>query len=141
MSKKLKLSSIKANLKRQHEGDWIAYDPWPGVRFKVSSFTSPAYRHAAQIMAEKIAKDHKPTSELTLEDFTLRDKLMHERNGDLLAEHILHGWEGIDEEYSEELARERLTDPEFEALNLAVRSCAIKLSDINAEFVGQVEKN
>lgn len=141
MAKKLQLSSLKANLKRQHKGDWVPYEPWPGVRFNVSSFSSPAYRHAMQIAAEKAAKDFKPVSEVTVEEFALREKNLHEQNGDLYAEHILHGWEGIDEDYSPERARELLTDPEFEALNLAVRHCALKLAEINAEFVEQAEKN
>jgi hypothetical protein len=129
----LKLSSLRADLKRQHDGDWVSYPEWPGVRFNVSAFSSPGYRKASEELAKKLAKKY--------EDERPSDAEMHKLNGALIAEHILHDWEGIDEEYSEELAYDRLTNQEFEVLNNAVVWCARKLAQVNAEFVGQAEKN
>lgn len=130
---KLKLASIKADLKRQREGDWVDYPAWPGVRFNVSAFSSPAYQIAARKLAEKLAKLH-GTEAIPPDE-------LHAENGALLAEHILHGWEGIDVDYSADVAMTMLTDPAYEALNNAVRVCAVKLEEIKAEFIKDAVKN
>lgn len=137
------LDSIKADLKKQHAGEWVPYDPWPGVSFCVSTFSSPAFRHASELAAKRLAKEDmvRDDSELPLETWSARDLKLHRQNGELLAEHILHGWRGIDQEYTPELALERLTDPEYEALSLAVTACARKLARVNARFMEQAEKN
>lgn len=143
MARKLKLSSLKSNLKRQFDGDWVDYPIWPGVRFNVSSSKSPDYQAASRKTAERFAKKYKG------EDIPIDE--LSEANAKDVANHLLHGWDGLDESYSEELALARMTEIEFdgdEPLGLAYESlidavlwCANKLARVDAEYIADVEKN
>lgn len=136
----LKLRSLKANLQQQYQPEWVDLPPaafpdpaWRGVRFNVCSISLPAYQTAAQDMARKFAKKY--------EGGTIPEGELHAANGKLVAAHLLHGWEGMDEDYSPELAAELLCDLEFEALANAVLWAANKRARVNAEFVENLAKN
>ncbi len=129
----VKLSSLKADLKREEEGDWIDYPDWPGVRFKVSSINKPAYTIARDLLLQKMARKSKGKPQD-------RNKTTPEF-GRLYAEHILHDWEGFDEPYTPELARQHLTDPAYRDLVFAVEWCAAKIGEVDAEFLEDAGKN
>ncbi len=52
----LKISSLKANLAREVEGDWITYPRWKDIRFNVSAFTKPSYQTARDELHQRVAK-------------------------------------------------------------------------------------
>lgn len=129
----VKLASLKADLAREAKGDWVEYPDWPGVAFNVSSLHLPAYQIQRDLLLQKLGRIHKGKP-------IPRDVLSKEL-GALYDKHILHGWRGLDVEYSRQTAAEVLTDPEFRNVVAAVEWCASKLSDIEAEFVEDAEKN
>ncbi|UDF29390.1 UNVERIFIED_ORG: hypothetical protein LHK14_18030 [Roseateles sp. XES5] len=133
MTKKVVLSSLKANLSREKNGDWVPYPSWPGVSFNVSALTDPAYESARDLMfktlAEKYGDERIPREVLSVE------------LGKLYSEHILHDWRGFDVEYTADVARETLGDPEHRAVVSAVEFCASKLSEIEPQFTKAEEGN
>jgi hypothetical protein len=129
----VKLSSLRADLKREEDGDWVEYPDWTGVRFKVSSLNKPAYTIARDLLLQKVARKSKGKPQD-------RNKLTPEF-GRLYADHILHDWEGFDEPYSPDLARQYLTNPEFRDLVAAVEWCASKVGETDVEFLEDAGKN
>lgn len=129
----VKLSSLKADLDREQKGDWIEYPEWPGVAFNVSSLFTPEYVVARDLLVQKLTRKHKgappPPNELT------------PAIGKLYAKHILHGWRGLDVDYSPDKALETLTNPEFRNVTAAVEWCAGQLAQINVEFIEDAAKN
>lgn len=136
---KLKLSSIKVPRNRVEQGDWIEYTPWASVdgkikpRFRVSGISSTAYRRATEEASKRFAMKYKGE--------TIPDDVLHRRNAELIAEHLLHDWEGLDEPYSADLAEQLLSDRDYEPLANAVVWCARKLEEVNVEFTEEAEKN
>jgi hypothetical protein len=129
----VKLSSLRADLAREEKGDWIEFPDWPGVEFNVSSLHLPIYQTARDLLFKRLAKIYKkaavPTSIMTTE------------LGKLYAKHVLHGWRGLDVEYSPERATEILADPEYRNVVAAVEYCAGKVSEIDVEFAEDETKN
>jgi hypothetical protein len=136
---KLKLSSLKNERKRIEAGDFETYPFWQTpdgkkpIRFNVSGLSSQAYKRAAEDLAKELALKYKGDP--------IPEEIMHVKNGELFAEHILHEWDGLDEAYSPELALKLLTDRDYEALNEAVVWCARKRDSVTVEFVADTEKN
>lgn len=134
----VKLSSLKADLAREEKGDWVDFPDWPGVSFNVSSLHLPAYQTARdqliQIAARKAKIKVKPGEKK--EPFNFTTEL-----GKLYAKHILHGWRGLDIDYSPEFAREILADLEYRNVIAAVEWCAGKISEIDVEFIEDEVKN
>ncbi|MDI6026716.1 hypothetical protein QBK99_10990 [Corticibacterium sp. UT-5YL-CI-8] len=129
----IKLSSLKADLAREAKGDWIEFPDWPGVEFNVSSLLLPAYTTARDLLMQRLTRQSKGKP-------IARD-LMTSEIGKLYAKHILHGWRGLDVEYSPDAAAETLADPEYRAVVAAVEWCASKVSDIDIQFVEDAGKN
>lgn len=129
----LKLSSIKANLEKQYQAEWVDFPAWPGVRFNVCSVRLPAYHDAKDAAAKKLAKKYKGGK--------IPDDELRAIDGALLCSHLLHGWDGIDQEYSPEQAEVLLCDLEFSALYDAAMWCAISRASVDAEYVEDVIKN
>lgn len=129
----VKLASLKADLNREEKGDWVEFIDWPGVEFNVSSLHVPAFTLARDLMYQKLARIHKkkpaPRETISVE------------LGKLFAKHILHGWRGLDVDYTPEKAEELLGNPEWRNLVAAIEWCAGKLSDVEAEFIEGTEKN
>lgn len=129
----MKLGSLKADLAKEAEGIWIDSAQLDGVRFKVSSLYTPAYVTALSLTHARLARKYRkkpvPPEELFRE------------SGTLYAEHILHDWQGLDTEYTPELARDLLTNPEFRLLVQAVEEAAADASQINVEHDEETEKN
>ncbi|MBX5253316.1 hypothetical protein HJC03_23390 [Rhizobium sp. NLR4b] len=129
----VKLSSLKANLEREKRGDWVPYPEWPGVRFNVSALTLPEYETARHLLFQRLAKKYK--------DDPVPKEVLSSELGGLYCEHILHGWEGLDVDYSPETAIATLKDPAYRAVVGAVEYCAAKLSQIEVEFTAAEEGN
>jgi hypothetical protein len=131
--KVVKLASLKADTQREIEGEWIPYPKWEGVRFNVSSLHSPAYETARDLLLQQFAKKYQGAPVPPVE----RDVEF----GKLYCRHILHGWDGLDVEYSSEVALETLSDPEYRDVVTAVEYCAGQVAKREVEFVEVAIKN
>lgn len=136
--KKLKLTSIRAGLDRQYVGDWVPYPVWSGVRFNVSSPKLPAYQRAMEKNAREFAKKFTSAADILSDEAR---EFGRQSDVHLVCEYILHGWDGIDVDYSPDVAEKYLLDPEYEAMFNAIKWCANKLAEINAEYIEDVAKN
>ena len=135
----LKLSSIKRDLAKENEGDWVDIPEWAGVRLKVRSINSRDYSIAREILVGKLARNFGriPTS-----------PEMEPALAKLVAQHLLRGWDGIivgdgetPTEYSAKLALDLLVDPEMRDLEQQVIWAANRVGDRDAEFTVDAAKN
>jgi hypothetical protein len=129
----VKLASLKADLQREEKGDWIEYPDWPGVEFNVSSLHLPAYTVERGLMFQRLGRIYKKKP--------IPPHVLSTEMGKLYHKHILHGWRGLDVEYTHELAGQILADPEYRNVVAAIEWCAAKVSDVEVEFVEDQEKN
>ena len=129
----IKLASLKADLAREAEGDWVDYPDWPGVSFHVSSTRSEPFITQRDLLLKQMTARNKPVAP--------GDPEMARGIGRLYCEHVLHGWKGLDIEYSPEVALETLTDVAYRDVLSAIDWCAQKLTKISVEFVGAAVKN
>lgn len=133
MASVVKLSSLKADLAREAAGDEVESLKWPGVKFRVSALTKPSYRIKRDALFQRLSRRHKGKP--------IPQEELGPAIGRLYAEEILHGWTGMDEAYTPELALEVLTDPAYRDVVAEVEYCAGTLSEIDAEFVEDASKN
>ncbi|MCV9960729.1 hypothetical protein OIU34_02355 [Pararhizobium sp. BT-229] len=127
------LASLRADLQREAEGDWIKYPAWKGVEFNVSALTKPEYETARDLMFKRLGQlypESQPPKEIVTAEL-----------GSLFCDHILHGWRGLDVPYTPEVARETLTNPEYRAVVSAVEFCAVKITDIEVKFTAAEKGN
>ncbi|AEI71104.1 hypothetical protein [EBPR siphovirus 3] len=127
----LKLSSIRADLERERAGDWVD-SRWQGddgkkTRFRVSAKTKPSFKIKSDQLFKKLARTYK--------DGVIPDDVLTPAIGKLLAEELLHDWEGIDVPYSRETALEYMTDPAYRELVSEVEYCCNKLAQVDIAFV------
>lgn len=129
----IKLSSVKNNVEAEREGDYISIPDWPGVSLGVRSTESPAYKLAIDQLVAKYARLYKgKTAPPEVRDADI---------GKLLARHILFGWEGFDEEYSEARALELLGSAEGKKFAAQVSWAAAQIGETEVEFVTDAVKN
>jgi hypothetical protein len=128
-----KLSSLRVDLEREKDGDWVASLVYPGVEYHVSSMHTPAYQRDLELMTMRLARKYKgapvPPEERAVE------------SGKLYARHILHGWRGLDVEYTPEVALETLTDPAFRPLTGDIITCSMRLGEPDVEYLKAEEGN
>lgn len=129
----IKLTSLKADLDREEQGDWIDIPDCPGLRLQVRSIESPSYVIPRDQLVQKWVRKYgrKPIP---------RD-VRSQGLGRLYAEQILLGWEGLEEQYSRERALEVLTDPAYRVFLGYVEYAAAQLAEIDMEFVDEAIKN
>lgn len=145
----LKLSSLERNISAENDGEWIAVKKWvgldpdepygvtelPEVKFKVRSSNYQPYKIARQKAAERFEemKGEYPDG--------IPDDLAESEAGRLMAEHLLLGWEGLDVEYTPEVAMAALKKPSASVHRQMVMVCAGKVGRRRAEFVEAAAKN
>lgn len=135
----VKLSSLKADVKKESEGDWITADdievedPAKPVQFLVRSTNLPSFRIARDAAFAKLARDAKGQPISPVKSGNLLGKL--------LVEHLLIDWRGLDEPYSLDLAMETLTDDAYRNVRAAVLQAAMKVGHGEVEFVEGAAKN
>lgn len=127
----IRLASLSVDLQREAKGDWVEYPDWPGVAFHVSSKMSQAFHSAHAMMLKRVGVSYR--------NAPVPAEAMHAELAKLYCRHILHGWRGLDVEYSPEKALEVLSDPGYRPVIAAVGWCADKLSEISPEYVGDDE--
>lgn len=134
----LKISSIKRDIAKENEGDWVPVPEWPGVRLKVRSISSKDYQTGREMLMGKLTRTlgRTPTS-----------PEMEPQLAKLIATHLLRGWEGIADdddkplEYSAKVALDLLADPSMRELEQQVIWAANRVGDREAEFTADATKN
>lgn len=129
------LESLRANISRETEGDWVEIPDVPGVRLRVRSLNAPAFRVARDQALQRLAAKYPRGGGVEAEEEVFR---LH---GRLYAEHILLDWEGLDEAYAPARAFEILTDPSFRMVQRCVEYAAAKLAEIEVRYLEDVAKN
>lgn len=129
----IKISSIKNNVVAEREGAYIEIPEWPGVSLGVRSTEYAPYKIALDQLVQRLARKYrsKPV------DPTERDNEI----GGLVAKHILFGWKGFDQEYSEDYASELLRSPEGRDLAKQVLWASGRVAETEIEFVVEAVKN
>ena len=137
--RKVKLSSLKTDLSKEREGDWMpALDIDPSVQYLVRSTNYPPFRIARDAYSAKLARkygDRVPDDELA------------EVYGKLAVEHLLLDWRGFvddvgaDIPFTPEKAREILTNPEYKLVRGSIYAAAMRVGTQEVEFVGEAVKN
>jgi hypothetical protein len=129
----IKLSSIKNDIAKERDGAYIEIPDWPGVALGVRSLELPSYKIKFDQLAQKYARRYKGKPV----PHDVRDADV----GKLLAEDILFGWRGFDEEYTPEYAETLLTSPEGRNLVKQTIWAAAQVAEGEVEFVADAAKN
>lgn len=130
----IKLNSLRADLRRENDGDWVEIPDLPGVRLKVRGAAYGPYQAAKSVVEGRWARQYGTRKPVPI-DISLRE------NGRLYADYILLGWDGFDIEYSEDTARDVLTDPAYRDLHDHIRYAMQTVAATEAEFVEDAAKN
>jgi hypothetical protein len=129
----IRLSSAAVDLAKERAGDWVPYEPWPGVEFKVRSTESPQFKEARDAMqrAQQMRTGVKPSQDDWSRELGL-----------LYAEHLLLDWKGLFEDdgntpipYSPQLAAATLSNPAYRNVAMAVLTCAMRVGAAEIDFV------
>jgi len=129
----LKLASVKIDPVKEKDGVWEDSVDIPGVKLRVRPFDNSDYQKARMTEGQKLIASGASDD--------LSDEELARLRGKLIAEHILLDWKGFDREYTKELAREVLCDPDFRKLCDAIESASLKASELAFEQVEEVAKN
>jgi hypothetical protein len=130
----VKLSSLKADLKRENDGDWVPYSELGSdVAFKVRALSYGPYQTKRDREQKRLTIRY-PDGQYPQEE---SDRI----DGQLLAEDILLDWRGFDVPYSPDTALDTLSDPAYREVRFGVKTCAIRIANIKIEFVENAVKN
>lgn len=129
----IKLSSIKNNIDREREGDFVDIPEWTGVSLKVRSTEYPPYKIALDQLVQRFVRKYKN-----------KPVPPEERDGEvgkLVADHILLDWAGFDEPYSADFARDLLASPQGRELGKHALWASGVVGQVQIEFVEDAVKN
>lgn len=130
----VRLESLKADLQKEREGDWIkAVDLDPAIRWFVRSTNYPAFRLARDVEMKKLGEKYGSDP--------IPDDVNAEIMGKLAVEHLLLGWEGLDAEYSPEAAAEILTDEAYRKVRYSIYLASGRVGTSEVQYVGSTAKN
>lgn len=135
----VKLSSLRADLAKERDGDWVDAPGIPGVSLLVRSTNYPPFVIARDRAEMKLAQKYGATPSAA-EDLERLDE-QNAIDGSLAVEHLLLGWRGFDEEFSAERAAEILGDESYRALRNSVYRAARRVGRREIEVVEQAAKN
>lgn len=133
----VRLGSLRADIRRETEGDWVDIPDLPGVSLKVRSFNYSPYRMARdqllQRFARRYGRDPVPAEE------------SYRADARLYADHILLDWRGLEDDDGKIVpiadAADILADPAFRELHDHIRYAGTRLAQVEAEFVEDAGKN
>lgn len=137
----MKLSEIKIDPKKFEQGDWVGEIPEMGeLRLKVRGIGNSDFRRMQSKLTEAEPRKYR-----------VAGRLPPERQDAITAQCLLHtvliDWDGVQGEdgqplpYSEELARDLLTKPEFKRFREAVAWAANVVAEDIQEGVDDAGKN
>jgi hypothetical protein len=133
-----KLSSLRVDLKRENEGDWIDI-PGTEIRLKVRGFNYGPYK------AAKTQVDLKNQQQYFNKKKDLPDEKLFKINGQLYLDYILLDWDGVAEDDGSLIpfsrAEEYILDPAFRILHEYIRFAGGEIGEINVEQIEVTSKN
>lgn len=129
----LNLESIKADIVAESDGQMVDIPDWEGVKLGVRSLEYPPYKIELDQLVQRYARRYKGKPVPP----DVRDSDV----GGLLAKHILFDWEGIQQPYSKEYAKEFLADAGGRNLANKVIWAAGQVAEVEAEFIPDAIKN
>lgn len=146
----IKLKSLLIDIDAEQAGEWIDIKEWPGLdpersweitktpglKFCVRSLNDSEYKVARQALIESLQTwkaEGKSDAEI--------DRLAGVREGELIADRLLRGWEGLDDAYDPVGARALLAGPEARVLRQMVLHAASRAGLRKVEFIKAAEKN
>ncbi|MCP1852794.1 MULTISPECIES: hypothetical protein [unclassified Bradyrhizobium] len=139
--RKLKLSSMKVDSQKEREGDWMPaldIDDSGDIKWFVRSTNYAEFKTARDVIQIKLTNKH---------GRNVPEDVLAEAYGKLAVEYLLLGWIGLvddneqDIDFSEETAREILTDPEYRLVRGSIYLAASRVGLQETEFVGAGAKN
>jgi hypothetical protein len=136
----IKLSSIKADIVKEMEGEWIDIPDIPGIAFLLRSSHYPPFVTAKAQAIRKLMAANGGTE-------IIPEKDLSRANASLFVEHLLLDWRGFAEdddtaiEYTAERALQILSDPGFRELNRHIGWAADQVGKAQVEFVEAAAKN
>ena len=131
----IKLSSMKTNVAKERDGDWIKSVATPGMEWLLRSPHYGPFKRARDLLVQKLGRRRGVSSD---EDFNERT---NREFGMLYAEHLVLGWRGIDEPYSKELAIEFCTADDCRLIYDDIMGCANLVGVRELEYVEESAKN
>jgi hypothetical protein len=131
---KVKLSSLKADVEKQDEGDWQPIPELTGVKVKVRSLRSPKYQFGATPIRQRHVRKFG-------ENGTVPNAEFAKSYGRLVADVILLDWDGFDEKFSREKALETLMDPGYAEVLGYIIAAAGRVAQGEVEYVEEAAKN
>lgn len=131
---KVILSSMKTDYVVENDGIWVDVAKVEGLRLKIRSSDNPEYTAALASAAIKLNEKYPKISECPPEEKSAV-------RGELLARFILTGWEGLDEDYTQECALSTLKDHGYRKFCDIIEDEAAKLSRLRVAYTDDVVKN
>jgi len=130
----VKLTSLRADTRRENDGDWVELPELPGVALKVRGFAYGPFQNAKSQIEAKWARRTGGRDAIPAEE-------QYKANGRLYARYLLLDWRGFDETYDPELVEQLLTDLGYRELHDHIRYATNKVSQVDAEFVEAASGN
>jgi hypothetical protein len=136
--KKIKLSSLRVDLKKERGGDWVKSQAFTSddgpVSYLLRSTNYPPYAAAVRKAARAMAQAMRDGKDID-------DDVAFAEEGRRVCDHLLLGWGNLDVEYSPEEALRCLTDPSYRPLLSDVMACADRVGQSVMETVEDDAKN
>jgi len=123
----VKLTSLKVDIAKERDGEWIDLPTLPGVALLVRGTNYGPFQAEKDIIEQKWLRKYKGKP--------VPPEVKFEANGELYAKHILLGWRGFDVTWTPEIGRETLLDPEFRELQDHVRYAMGMVGIAQVEFL------
>lgn len=130
----ISLNSIRANLTRETDGDWVEIFSLPGVALKARGYSYGPFQAAMSVVRARWIRSY-GSVEGTPNHVASRDL------GRLYAQHLLLDWRGFDEPFNPATIVDLLTDPEMRELRQAISYAAEKVAETETVFVEDAVKN
>jgi hypothetical protein len=133
----IKLTTLKRDIKRQNEGDWIPIpeltDAGTGEvpEFLVRGNNYGPYQLARQQVMQKFMRRGQvlPPPDVSHRDY-----------GKCVAQHLLLDWRNVAEPFSRELAQELICDPASPMQDYVLR-CSFEVAEVEQEFTKEASGN
>lgn len=129
---KLRLASLKVDLKKQAEGDWIPSPTYVGVSYFVRSLNAKSFTTKRDLLRQRLRRENKGV---------IPEKVEYEELGRLFAEELVLGWKGLDAEYTPDLAIEVMTDREYQNVRTDILTACTEVGQSQIEFVEDAQGN
>jgi hypothetical protein len=133
-AKTIKLKSLRNDVAKEREGEWVPSRAFPGAEFLVKSTNCPEYVASRQEEMRRIQEMYRDKAKLDQDQ-------VHIDEAKSVCRHLLRGWKGFDTEYSEDIALAELMDIGQAPLVNDILDCASRVGRYKIAFVEDDLKN